>query len=923
MQTRHPLWRHSTRLGLLILAGVVVASGAACSSSRGFQKGTQAAMRGDWDLAVDYYTTAVQTQPNRVDYRMALERAQIAASQIHFDKARDLERRDSLDAALADYRKVIEYYPANQEARAKVAALEQTIRARVEAARPKPAIDALREQARKSSPEPMLNPKSRDAIDFTWRGQLREILIGMGNVAGITVNFDRDFQEKTYSVEFKNISFLQALQQVATANTLFYKVIGDNSIIIIPDQPAKRQAYEEQAIQTFYISNADTGELMTLISAVARVQQAVQPVIQAGKTSNTIIVRASVSMMQIIERLIKANDKPRAEIVIDVEILEVNRNRAKQFGLELSQYQIGATFSPESAPSGTTSGTGTSGTAAATSSSGAFNLNTITKGISPNDFYASVPQAVIKFLESDINTKVIAKPQLRGSEGEALSLNLGEEVPVPSTTFTPMVTGGTAYNPMTSFQYKNVGVNVEMKPRVTFEGDVVIELKLEVSAQGPDKNIAGQNLPSFTSRKVGTKLRLRDGESNLLAGLLREDERTSLKGLPGTLHIPLLSHLFASNDTAVSQTDIVMLLTPHIVRTHELTVEDLMPIYIGTQQNLGLSSAPPTIGQNTEPAAAAPPAAPAAVQGALTPGAVVPGPPGSTTRAVIPPGSSPIPGTVGVPIQPAAPQNAPKPPPTVVRPPASPVATAPVVVAPPQPAQPTQSVAKPAVPPQQGPPAQAAQPVIPPSQAVAKPAVSPQQTPPAQPAQPVTPPSQAAAAKPVAPVPPPVTAPVTAPPTVAVPQPGIATQPPAAAPKADERAQVVVGAPTAPMQVAGGPYTVPFAIAGASKISTISLSITFNPKVLRVRLPQEGDFMRKGGAKVTFTYKVDEAVGRVDVTVTRASDTTGASGDGVVLGVIFDAIGVGASPVGVAGVATAPGGALVPLQFMPATVTVK
>ena len=141
---------------------------------------------------------------------------------------------------------------------------------------------------------------------------------------------------------------------------------------------------------------------------------------------------------------------------------------------------------------------------------------------------------MVRFLESDSQTKVLAKPNLRGAEGQKLSLNLGEDVPVPSTTFTPLAgTTGPGTNPLTSFGYRTIGIIVEMTPRVTYDGDIILELTLENSARGQDSNIAGQNLPSFFSRKVTTKLRLRDGESNLLAGLLREDERRSLTGFPG------------------------------------------------------------------------------------------------------------------------------------------------------------------------------------------------------------------------------------------------------------------------------------------------------------------------------------------------------------------------------------------------------
>src|SRR5262245_46088404 len=295
---------------------------------------------------------------------------------------------------------------------------------------------------------------------------------------------------------------------------------------------------------------------------------AVQPMIAPNKTANTITIRATTAVAAIIEKMIEANDKPRAEIVIDVQILEVNRGRAKTFGVDLSAYQIGTVFSPESDPRSTTGG-GQTGTASTTAinTTPAFNLNTITRGVSTADFYLAVPSAIVHFLETDTETKLIAKPQLRGAEGQKITLNLGDDIPVPSTVFTPLATGGANTNPLTSFNYRPVGINVEMTPRVTIEGDVIIDLLVENSTRGNDVNVAGQNLPSFGTRKGTTRLRLRDGESNLLAGLLREDERRLLQGIPGIIRVPILNKLFAMNGpNEVKTTDIIMLLTPRIVR---------------------------------------------------------------------------------------------------------------------------------------------------------------------------------------------------------------------------------------------------------------------------------------------------------------------------------------------------------------------
>ena len=340
-----------------------------------------------------------------------------------------------------------------------------------------------------------------------------------------------------------------------------------------------------------------------------------------------------------------------------MQILEVSRERTKRYGLNLTDYAIGAIFSPEQSPSGSTvvvpgeppPSTGTGTPPSGVSSATIFNANTISTGISAADFYLAVPAAIVRFLESDAHTKVVAKPQLRGQEGQKVTLNLGEEVPVPSTTFTPLATGGAAANPLTSFTYRPIGVIVEMTPRVTYEGDIVMDLMLENSARGQDSVIAGQTLPAFASRKVTTRLRLRDGESNLLAGLLREDERRSLRGFPGILRVPLLQQLFADNDSNIRQTDIVMLLTPRIVRSHQLTSADLSSIYIGTQSNMAVGGPPPIFGGGpAEP----PPPPPGAAAAAPVPGSGPPGapvPPAAPTAPQVPVGSSPIPGTTTAP----------------------------------------------------------------------------------------------------------------------------------------------------------------------------------------------------------------------------------------------------------------------------------
>jgi general secretion pathway protein D len=809
---------HRTRVPALLLAICLLT---ACTAGRAFRKGEGRAQVADWDAAVTYYRQAVQADPNKAEYRIALERAMLNASRVHFDNARQLEAKDQLDAALLEYRKVTEFDPSNRQASDKVIQLDRTIRERIEAARPRPPIAQLREQARQAGAEPLLNPSSNEPIrvNFT-NASLRDILTFLGNASGINVTFDTTFQDRPYTVSL-NTPFQQALNVVLTANTLFYAVLDEHTIVVAQDNNANRLKYERQVIQSFPVSYADATELATMLTQITRTTTAaVPPIITPNKTPNTITVRATSAVMDVIAQVIQANDKPRAEVTIDVEILEVNRTRVKQYGLNLSQYQIGAIFSPDQAPPGA-AGAPTGGTAATvtTTDSRPFNLNTISQGVSTADFYLTVPQAIVKFLETDSETKLLAKPQLRGSEGQKITFKVGTDEPYTQTAYSPIAAGGANVNPLTSYTYRTVGINLEFTPRVTDESDIIIDIALENSARGEDRSVGnGATAPSFITRNLNSRIRLRDGESNLLAGLLRDDDRKTLIGFPGLIRVPVLKDLFASNDKTISQTDIVMLLTPRIIRTHEYIAKDLAPIYVGTNQNFGLTGPPPLI---AAPADATPaPGAPA--QGVPPQGLPVPtvpstGAPGLITTPPAPPNAAPPAGQT-----PAPPQAG---------------GTQPTTLAP---------------------PAQGRD-------------------------------------------------------LTAAPTPGISSP----------TAQVTVSPPGTDVRVAGGPYTVPVYISGVSRLSTMTVTINFNPATLRVRTISEGSFLRQGGANVTFTARPDATIGRIDMALVRTGDTVGASGSGLLSAIIFDAVGSGTSQISVSGVATDPNGSTIPLQFVPTSVVVR
>jgi len=800
---------------------------AGCTAGMAFRRGEEAIRRSDPDAAVVHYREALQADPDRPEFKIALERAMLQASQLHQTAARQAEERGELDVAVREFRRASEYDPTNRQLAAKVAELDQTIRDRIEASRPKPPLQQMRDRAR--ALEPVLNPASKEPLDIRFtNASVRDVLNFIGATTGINIAFSSDYRDPAaYTVQLSGVTLEEALQQILSANSLFYKILNTRTILVIPDNAQNRAKHEEQVVRTFYLSHADATEVAQLLNSVLRVPGlAVIPTIAPNKTRNTITVRGGAGMVAIMERVVEANDRPSAEVLLDVSIMEVSRQRAKQYGIDLSDYSITGIFSPAAAPT-----VGTAGNISTTP----FNANLISAGVSAADFYLAVPQAIARFLESDTRTKLVAKPQLRGQEGKEIKLNLGDKIPVIQTSFASLGgVGSVATQPLSSYQYQDIGVNVTMTPRVTFDGDVVLELKVENSTLGNNILVAGQSLPTFGNRSIESRIRLRDGESTLLAGLLREDERRALKGIIGLIHVPGFRSLFSSNDNSLDQTDIVMLITPHVVRTHELRQQDVNPIYIGTQQNLGLGGPPPLIANPSGQPPAEGPAGPLApARGAEPP------PSGAQPGAV--PGTLPMPGVMPAP-QPQAP------PPAV----------------PPAPSLPE---------------AQQAAPETPQSTAA---------TPPARDTQ--VPASTSA-------------------------------QPDAAGGPAS--AQLVVTPPGTEFRVGGGPYTVPLSISDAPRVSTMSLSITYDPSLVRVRAVQEGSFMRQGGVAATFTRQIDERAGRVDISIVRGQDMVGASGTGLIAALQIEPLAAGAATLSVSGAATGPAGSQVNLRSAPVTVTVR
>ena len=604
-----------------VLLGVAVALVAGCATGASMRRAKAAADKGDWDTAVAHYRDALRRNPNAVDVRIALERATRAASADHVRRARELEAQDQLAGALAEYRLAADLDVSNTFALTKAVELERRIREQLDAARPRTRLEQLRSDPAVAGQIRRLHPRAPITVQFLSTS-VRQALQTISDLTGINVTYDQDPNldrrlNAPYTQNISNQAVEDVLSQILTANSMTFKITNPDTIFIYEDNPNKRQQYDDVYVQQFYVSHVEVSEIVQIVNQMITQGAVVRPIVTQNKNVNAVSVRATLPVLQAIQAIVEANDKPRAEVLVEAEILEVNRTRLKQLGIDLSRYALGFTFTPELAPPNTPQ-------PGFPAEPPPFNVNTISRGASASDFYLTVPTALIDLLESDTTTKVLAKTQLRGREGAPMNLRLGDLIPLP-TGYVPISTGvGGATNFQTQVTYTPVGVNLLFTPRVTFHDEILIEsLTLQNTGLGNPIDVAGQVYPTTVDRTATTSLRLRDGESNMIAGLLRDSDRVSAEGLPGIMNIPGIRRLFGHTDSRREQTDIVMIITPRIIRSHELRPQDLAPIYVGTSQNFGATRVPSLIGSS---APGAPPSV--GLTGTLPPGALQPTQPG-------------------------------------------------------------------------------------------------------------------------------------------------------------------------------------------------------------------------------------------------------------------------------------------------------
>lgn len=635
--------------GARCLALVVVASALSggCAAKWSYRHGKQEAKKGNWDMAVAHLTKAVQQEPDSVQFRISLEAARVEASRFHYEEARKHLAADELEQAVDELEIATKYDTSNDKAQEALRVTKARIRKAEEAKKKASELETTKARAKSRAVVPMLSPRS--AVPLTLKfpdASLEKVFETLSKLSGVNILFDEQFKDKKVNVSLNDVTFEEALDQLTFTNRLFYKVLDQKTLLIIPDTAQKRRTYEDVLVRTFYLESADPNETLTLVKNLTGVTKAaVNPSLAA------ITILGTFDEQAMAERIILANDKPKGEVVVEVNIMEVNRNLIKEYGLALSQYQGQATLAPFADPSG--------------------NFLSVRahllSSLNLSDFVVQIPNSIIaKFIQTDGNTRILAAPKLRAAEGKKTSLVIGSQVPVPTTTFQSTASvPGQVFAPTTSFQYRDVGVKLDLTPKITATGEITLEMAVEFSALGDPVTFGTQSQPTFLTRSVTGILRMRDGETTMLGGLINRRDSVARTGAAGVSDIPVLGGLLSSRRKEFQENEVLISITPRLVRGPELTEEDFTALYVGSKESIRVPSArPPLFGPLETEEENAPGAAP-------SPGASAPAAPPQGIVPVpvpVPSPSAPAPGPS--PAAPDAPTGAPSPPPQTETPPA-------------------------------------------------------------------------------------------------------------------------------------------------------------------------------------------------------------------------------------------------------------
>ncbi|HXA83346.1 MAG TPA: cohesin domain-containing protein [Methylomirabilota bacterium] len=591
---------------IVLIAGISLAVAGCPKGRTNFNQGRKAQELQDYDAAFEYYQKALKTEPDNAEYKIKFDQARFGAGEAHTKKGLKLREKGDLEGAASEFRKAAVMDPSSVAAEQELRKTMEMIDDRERAANGPSEASPVDEETELASAPPQLKPLSRAAINLKMTNDARIVFDTIGKLAGLTVIYDPDFPARRISAELNDVTLEQALDIVCIESKAFAMPISENILLVIPDQAQKRRDYEEQFMRTFYLSNTvqaqDLTEIVTGLRQLLDLKH-----IQQLNAENAITIRATPDQLALAEKFLKDVDKAKPEVIIQVEVLEARTDRMRDLGI-----LPGQSASIAINPNSTTNNNNIVSNNSNNTAPGTVTLNQLTH-LNQNDVVLALPSATANFLLTDSTTRVIQNPEVRSLEGQPAKLNIGDRVPVATGSFQAGVgvgsTSGAGFvNPLvnTQFQYIDVGVNVEVTPRVHPNRDVSLKLQVEVSSVSNNVTIGGIQQPVISQRKIAHEIRLKEGESSILAGLITKSDMKTLNGWPGLAHVPILKHLFSDDNRSSDDDEILMILTPRIVRMPEWTKSNLKALYAGSETNVQTKRASEMRAPQRQPPAASP-----------------------------------------------------------------------------------------------------------------------------------------------------------------------------------------------------------------------------------------------------------------------------------------------------------------------------
>jgi general secretion pathway protein D len=614
---------------LLVLAVVTIATAADKAKSL-FIKGQDAEARQNYEAAFDFFKQAYDLKPKDLRYRASFERTRFeaAASMVH--RGQVLREDGKLDDAVALFQKAIAIDPslfiAQQE-------LKKTLQLMNDMKNPPPQAagppNSLERRIREAAGPVELAPISTTPITVKLTEDSKVIYQTIGQLAGVNVLFDPDYTSRRIKVELNGVTLEEALEITALESKTFWRPVTGNTIFVAQDNPAKRKELEQSVLKTFYLQNlSQPTELQDVVNAIRSVLDVQR--VQQLLSQNAVVVRGTPDQIALAEKLVDDLDKARPEVIIDIAVMQVSKDKSRTLGLSPP---TSATVTLQSNINTTTPTTTTGTTTTSTTTGTGLSLNTL-GNLNATDFQVTIPSANLSAVMSDSDTKLIQNPQIRALDGQKASLKIGDRVPVATGSFQPGI-GGVGINPLvnTQFQYLDVGVNIDITPHVHAGREVTLKIVMDISSVTGQSSIGGISQPIIGQRKIEHEIRLKDGEANLLGGMMEDQQTKSLSGIPGLAQIPILRYLFGQTTQDHSENEVIFAIVPHIIRSTDVNEINQRAIDIGTSTTIALRhmSKAAAVPQATAPLPANPGAAPV-------------NPPANQAPAMQPPSATPAPG---------------------------------------------------------------------------------------------------------------------------------------------------------------------------------------------------------------------------------------------------------------------------------------